>query len=127
VTEGAKRPPHARGADDPAHVVDDHPVAAADAERAHGTGEVIRGRQHVGQGIGVVRDGVDVEEHRARDVLLLEVRARVTLELGHVPAAVDDADVGIAEVRGEPLGPDDGVVHGGMILPASAQAAGGVG
>jgi hypothetical protein len=81
----------------------------------------------MGQRLVVVGDGVDVKEDGPRDVRLLELGPGIALELRHVPAAVDDTEIRIVEVRGEPLGPDDGVVHGRMILPATVQGAGGVG
>src|SRR5439155_23884835 len=55
-------------------------------------------------GIG---DRVDVEEGGARNVRLRELGARVTLELRHVPGAVDHPYVAPAQVGGEPVGRDE--------------------
>jgi hypothetical protein len=104
VAEGAKRPPDARGARHPAAVVDDHAIPAADPQPADALREVRGARQHVRQARRAIRDRVDIEEHRARHVRLRELGARVTLELRHVPGAVDDPDVALAEILGEPFG-----------------------
>src|SRR3546814_18374204 len=76
-SEGAEGPPYARRAEDAALVVDHQPQAVAEAEPAHLRGEDVRRRQHVRQLAARVLDGVDVEEHRAGNVLRLELLARV--------------------------------------------------
>ena len=49
----------------PAAVIDDHHIAIADAQRTGIAGKLLRRRQHVRQGAGMIDDAVDVEEHRA--------------------------------------------------------------
>ena len=53
---------------EPDAVIEHDRHAVADAERADLGGELLGRRQHVGQGIGLVRDRVDVEALRARNV-----------------------------------------------------------
>src|SRR3546814_8214123 len=78
VPEGAEGPPYARRAEDAALVVDHQPQAVAEAEPAHLRGEDVRRRQHVRQLAARVLDGVDVEEHRAGNVLRLELDRKST-------------------------------------------------
>jgi hypothetical protein len=125
VAHGAEGPPHARGADHAARVVHDDQVARADAESAYLLGELRRRGQHVRQRRALVRDRVDVEEARAREMPSGELLARVALELGHVPAPVEDDQARVAEVGHEPLGADDGAGcarRGGGLGPLTATA-----
>ena len=49
------------------------------------------------------RDGIDVEEHGARDVLGLEFGAGIAVCGRQVPGPIEDGDVGGLEMIGEPL------------------------
>jgi hypothetical protein len=69
--------------------------------------------RQVGGGIG---DAVDIEEHRAGNVAGEIFSLRVAGRVGHVPAAVEHNQVGIAEVAGQPVGGDERVVHGGLLI-----------
>src|SRR5436853_7885104 len=108
MTEGAKRPPDAGRTHDAPRVVDDYPITITDAKAPHAPRERGGARQHVRERCARIDDGVDVEEHRARHEGLDKFSARLALQLGHLPGAVDYADVAPAEVLGEPLGGDVG-------------------
>src|SRR4029453_7041206 len=95
VSEHTKGPPDTRGARHAPRVVDDYAVTAADPQSSDARGEVRGARQHVRQGRPVVGDRVDVEEHRAQDVRLSELGPRVTLELRHVPGAIEHPAVAV--------------------------------
>ncbi len=93
-------------------VVDHDAVTVGDAQLPHAFGEVVRRGQHVGQGIGVVLDRLDIEQDRAGDVLLLELfpgRARIAR---HEEGRRDDAQVRLLEPGGQPVGGDDRIGHG---------------
>src|SRR3546814_4465010 len=68
----------------------------------------VRRRQHVRQLAARVLDGVDVEEHRAGNVLRLELLARVQPFARQVVAGIHHAQVRRAEIVGQPLGGDQG-------------------
>ena len=119
VTHDAEVPPHAGGRLDADVVVHHHPVAAPNAQGAHRLGEGLGRGQHVGQGVGVILDPFDVEQHGAGDVLLVELpvgRARVSRQ---IERRVEDAQVRRAHPLRQPCGGNDGVgahagsVHGG--------------
>ena len=61
----------------------------------------------MGQGDGGVGDGVDIEEDGAGNVRGLVFGARIALAAGQVPAPVEDDEVGIVEMVGEPVGGDE--------------------
>src|SRR5271166_4123572 len=60
----AKGPPHPRGREQRAGLVDDDRVGIGDAEGAHIARKLLRVRQHVGQRIGAVRNRIDVKADR---------------------------------------------------------------
>ena len=103
VAEDAKCPPHARGAHDAARVVDDHPVAGADAERARPPSRSSRGGSMCGSALVWSAMASMSKKTAPGRWASLELGARVTLRLRHVPAAVHHAQVGLAEVCGQPL------------------------
>ncbi len=75
-------------------------------------------RQHVGQGVGGIGDGVDVEEHRARDMCGSVLLA--CIPPGKVPRPVDHHDAGIGKTAGKPPSgnePARTVGHGESFLP----------
>ena len=111
VTEDAERPPHAAGGDAVPAPVDHHPVAVADPERADRPGERVRRGQHVGQRAPRVLDLVDVEEDGPGDVGLQVLGPGVAPDDGQIPGGVEDAQIGLAKVRREPLGADHGPEH----------------
>ena len=63
-------------------------------------GELLGRRQHVGQGIGLVRDRVDVEALRARNMAGEEFGLRIALVVREIVRAVEDDHVRI--VRAAP-------------------------
>src|SRR5262249_52241380 len=89
--------------------VDDDLVAIAQSQLAHARGKLLGRGQHVRQRTRGVGDLVDIEEHRARNVLIGEFRLRVALLCRQIERAVDDADVGRIDPFGQPLGADQGV------------------
>jgi hypothetical protein len=72
-------------------VVDDDLVAVAQPELAHTRREFLRRGQHVRQRVRRVGDLVDVEEDRAGDVLVDELRLGIALLRRQEERAVDDA------------------------------------
>ena len=60
-------------------------------------------------GIG---DGVDVEEHRARNMRAEIIVRRQRQHAGQLGGCVDDPDLGIVETGGEPVGGDKRIVGG---------------
>ncbi|MNL50045.1 hypothetical protein D3C87_1730270 [compost metagenome] len=88
--------------------MDDDVVSFGNAQRAHGLGEGFRRRQHMWVGAGVVGDGFQVEEDRARQALGLEVRAGVSSV--QPPTGVDDPQIGRVEAIRQGLGRDQGTV-----------------
>ena len=60
-------------------------------------------------GIG---DGVDIEEHRARNMRAEIIVRRQRQHAGHLVGGVDDLDFGIVETGGEPVGGDKRIVGG---------------
>ena len=79
---------------------------AADAEPLHRRAEIGGARQHVRRGIRAVADLVDVEEARAGDVGGEIFVAAAAAARRHVPARIDDDEVGLAEMVGQPFGRD---------------------
>jgi hypothetical protein len=112
VAHGAEFPPDAGGGQDAAGVVDDDLRAVAQAQLLDPRGELDRRGQHVRQVRGLVRDLVDVEEHRAWNVGQVVLGPGVALGGGHVPGAVDDPDVRRVEVLGQPGGRDERIGMG---------------
>ena len=112
VAHGAEHPPHAAGAGHRRGVVDHDLVAVAQPELAHARGELLRRGQHVRQRARGVGDLVDVEEHRAGNVLVGELRLGIALLRRQVERAVDEADVRRVEVGRQPVGADQGVGSG---------------
>jgi hypothetical protein len=64
--------------------------------------------RQVGAGIG---DAVDIEEDRAGNVAGEVVRLCVARGIGHVPAAIEHHDIGVAKMGGQPVGGDEWIVH----------------
>ena len=110
TAEGAKRPPHARRAHPVTGVIDHDPVRVADAERADIAGERVRRRQHMRQDRRTVGDGVDVEEHRARNMCGGIILRRGRRDARHLVAAVDKAQRRVGKVGLQPRGRDKNVV-----------------
>src|SRR5689334_24948938 len=71
-------------------------------------------------------DVVDVEEHRTRDMAAIVILPCRRGDPRQFEGRVDDADMRVVEMRGEPLGADErfgtGVRHGARRLPYSAKA-----
>ncbi len=109
VRERPEGPPDPRGGGGADAVVDDDPVMVADAEPADRGGKFAFRRQHVRQIGAPVADAVDIEEPRAFDVHPLVILARIAAAAGEMKAAVEDADLRVAQVRGEPGGIDERV------------------
>ena len=99
--EDAEGPPHARRRIKAGGVIDDDGVGVGDAERAHRRAELIRPGQHVRQIGGGVGDGVEVEEHRARNMRGDIFRLRIAFLDGQIIGGVDHDD--FADIVGEPL------------------------
>ena len=102
--EDAEGPPHARRRIEAGRVIDHDSVGLGDAERAHRRAELVRSGQHVRQIGGRVGDGVEVEEHRARNMRGDIFRLGVALLRWQIIGCVDDDDIGLAELAGEPFG-----------------------
>ena len=117
--EGAERQPHARRAVEPDAVIENDRHAVADAELADLAGELLGRGQHVGQGIGMVRDRVDVEALSARDMAGEEFALGVALVVRQIVRAIQHDDVRIAEMlpRANPSRPASGWR---AFLPASS-------
>ena len=101
----------ARGAVQRAVVVDDDAVVAADSERDHRRAERRRAGQHVRGGMIGVGQRLDVEAARAGDMGRREFGGGVARLAGHEHRRVEDHEVGVGEMLGEPGGRDE-VVHG---------------
>ena len=96
--ERAERPPHPRRAIEAEAVIEHDRHAVADAERADLVGELLGRRQHVGQGIGLVRDRVDVEALRARNVAGEEFGLGIALGVRQIVRAVEHDHVRIGQM-----------------------------
>jgi Right handed beta helix region len=123
--EHGEHPPHPRRREEPGAVVHDDRHVLGDAERAHRGGERLGGGQHVRQrGIGVPHR-VDVDADRARDVPGPVLRLRIAVHRRQVPRTVDDDQVRLVEMPGEPARHDErGGAHprvnGSRVPPVSS-------
>ena len=77
--------------------------------RSIAVAELVGARQHVRRGVRTVADLVDVEEARAGDVGGQIFVAAAAAGRRHVPAGIDDDEVGVAEMLREPFGRDERV------------------
>ena len=100
--EEAQRPPDPGGADELGRVIDDKAHAIAEAEFAHGAGELRRRGQHVRQAGRMVGDGVDIEEDRSGDVAGEIFAPRIAVFRRQKEAGVDDREIGRAKMLLEP-------------------------
>src|SRR5262249_20969150 len=105
--EQAERPPHPRRGEHAGAVIDHDGVGLRDAECADIAAELLSARQHVGKWIGMVRDRIEVEADRTRNVAGKELSRSVALLRRKIERAVDWNEIGAAELRGEPVGSDD--------------------
>ena len=94
VAHDAEHPPRARRRVQALAVVDDDAHAVADAHLLHAAGELGRRGQHVRQRVLLVRDLVDVEEQRARNVARPGTRPSASRPaVGRCMRAVEDDEV----------------------------------
>ena len=84
-------------------------MAVAQAQLADQGRELLRARQHMGQGVLAVGDLVDVEEYGAGNVPGFVRGACVAVLRRQGSRGVDDADIGRLEVGGQPFGADQGI------------------
>ena len=105
--ESAQRPPHPRGGEQAGGIVDDEAHAVAQAQRRHLVGELHLVGQHVRQAGRRVGDRVDVEEHRAGDVAEAKLLRAHASGRRQVPGPVDDSDLRLAEMGGQPIASDE--------------------
>ncbi|GHG18597.1 hypothetical protein GCM10017322_14580 [Paracoccus aerius] len=73
------------------------------------------------QGTALVADRIDVEKARARDMGGVIFGPRIAARGRHVPACIQDAQVGIVQMRRQPFGRDQRfriVLHGPLRLGA---------
>ena len=81
------------------------PSAPTASAKARGSGSMC------GSGFAWSEMVVDVEEDRAGQVRLLELGARVALEVRQVEGGVHHLEVGLAQVGGQPLGADQRILR----------------
>ncbi len=62
--------------------------------------------------IVVIGDGIDIEEHRARNMRGKIIVRRQRQHAGHLVGRVDDLDFGIVDMGGKPIGGDQRIVGG---------------
>ena len=112
-SEQAKQPPDPRRPPDAAGAVDDHARMIANAETLDRARKILRARRgEVQMAVVVGEVGLQIDELRAGDVTLLEFRAFRDDTVGlagltnDVGRRVEDAEIRIVEVCGEPLGVD---------------------
>ena len=74
--------------------------------------ELLGGRKHVRQRVGMVGHRVNVEKHRAGNMRSDVVVLRQRQHARHLERGVDHPDVGIVQVRGEPFGGDERIGGG---------------
>jgi hypothetical protein len=91
-------------------VVDHQLVAVADADLGHPRGELLGRRQRRGHRAVEVLQALEIEEPRARDMRVVEFRARVASGIGQVRGCVDDHEARLVEPLRQPRGGDQ-VVH----------------
>src|SRR5262249_21369895 len=72
-------------------------------QSAHAAGELSRWRKHVGEGVSLVRQIVDIEEHRARDVRGIILDLCVAACLRQVPGRACDAHIWRIEALSKPF------------------------
>ncbi len=102
--EGLEHPPGSGGSVERRIVVDDDPIAVADAEALHPAGELRLVGKHVGQRIVEIGDLADVEEHRAGDMGGDIFGLGVAIVGRQEEGRVDDAQVRRAELVRQPFG-----------------------
>src|SRR5690606_22799836 len=93
--KGAESPPDAGGAEETLLVIDNDGHVFADAQLADGIGKFGRRGEHVGQVCRVIGDVVDVEGAGAGQVARAIFFLRVATGIGHVPAGINEDEVGI--------------------------------
>ena len=95
----AQHEPAARGGPQRRIVIDDDAVVAADAEPLHRRAELRGRRQHVRRGVRPCRDTRRCRGSARRGCALRDSRrAPLRPRRRHVPARIDDDEVGLAEV-----------------------------
>ncbi len=115
MAEQAERPPDAGRGSEPCAVIDHDGVLGRQSQSAHLIGELLRRRQHMGQGTVLVADLVDIEELRAGNVGGDEVGLRITRIAGQVPRGVQHLHPVVAQMLVQPFGRDQGIVGHGYI------------
>ena len=102
--EQAKRPPYPRRRKHACAVIHDDGVAIGDSERPDLARELLGVRQHMGQGVGMIGNRVDVEAYRAGNVSGEIFGRRVAFHRGQIERAVHHHGRRGAEARGQPVG-----------------------
>ena len=103
-----EQPPDTGGGEQAGAVVDDNLVPVAHPHRPHPADKFLGRRRHVRQGRTGVTDLVDVEVAGAGNVGGGVFGAAVAAHVRQVPGGVEDPEVGIGQVGGEPAGRDKG-------------------
>ena len=76
----------------------------ADPERTQARHELFDRRRHMRQVRPRIRNLVDIEETRAGNMSGVVFGTAITAHVGQVPAGIQDPQVGIVQVFGQPLG-----------------------
>ena len=112
VAERQEHPPRPRRGDPAAGIIDHDGIVVADAERADVAAELLGVGKHVRQRVGMIGHRIDIEEHRARNMRGEIIVLRQRQHARQLERGVDDLDVGIVEMRGEPFGGDERIGGG---------------
>ena len=107
MPEDAQHPPQARRRKQACSVIDHHPHVVADAQHAHGVGEIFRRGQHVGQRARVVTHRVQIEEGSAGNVASEKFATTIPVGRRHMPGGVDHHHAGVGQMGEEPVRRDE--------------------
>ncbi len=122
--EHVEHPPHPRRREQAGAVVHHDGHAVGDAQLTHRRCEALGSGQHVRQRRRRVPHRLDVDAHRTGDVPRQILRVRVPVHRRQVPGTVDDAQLRLAEVLGEPGRGHEGNAHpsvnGSRVPPVSS-------
>lgn len=105
----AEGPPDAGGGEETGAVIDHDLMAVAHAHGAQAGHEFLDRRGHVRQGAALIGNVFDVEEARAGNMGGAVFRAGVAACVGKIPRGIEDAQVGVAQMGGEPVGGNEGL------------------
>ncbi len=121
MAERQEHPPRPRRGDPAAGIIGDDGVGIGNAEGCNIARELIGARKHMRSRIPVIGDGVDVEEHRARQMHGPVIVHGQRQHAGQFGGRINDPDPGIIDMGGEPIGGDKRIVGGGCHWFISSQ------